>query len=647
MKRILGILFCLFTFLSSASYSFAATQTVVQIGDSLTSGMYRDGALVDKYKAAGWTAIIPGNPGDTSGGGCGGYIAGYPCHGVSGGTSPSGIEAVDINKDAIKSATAIVIEMGTNPTEGGSFKDAVSQMIDKIRAINPTAKIYWVNLVARTNETEYSSRNQAIYDVAASKNVNIIDWFHEVFPKGDPKSFDHNITGNENWFQPDGIHYTGEGYQNMSGLVVAKVNSGGSSGTNPAGGTKAAATACFITTVGKPSTPLPTYPPECVQSYVNGDALSCQYYGRGGPETIGNPEMGKTVIDVANKVGLPSTVMLAVMRIETSSAFVSTDPTYFANDYDANRSSANAIGIMQFLPPTFIGVFKNYTLTGEMESKFGKTSVQADVVPQVIPPPHDSVFRITSIKDSITAAAFYLRELKNSGVGSAAPWDKAAIDAAIDGYHGACPYPGGSGNYCDDVWQSVQACTATTTNPTSHPVAPVIADNNYKQALKDKFSLILDDGLSIDQQRWIWEKMWDVSNTNFDEYVKGTTIHNSAGVSHQGPGKEVTLRTTNTDETSFKIVFTHEMGHIIYHHTTDQQSKRSEHDGVLYPKGPVTGYGACDVTENYAEMIAYYLNPNQVENTNTPCGAWTPKIPYANGNNQNYFNLAKEILGVY
>lgn len=197
---------------------------------------------------------------------------------------------------------------------------------------------------------------------------------------------------------------------------------------------------------------------------------------------------------------------------------------------------------------------------------------------------------------------------------------------------------------------------------TSAPPAPA----NLRQAIVDKFGVELN-GFTDQELNWAWEKFWDISHTNFFNLVKGTKIGRTTGSSGV---RECTVEFSYyTDKTLFNVVLLHELGHIMQNNcfATDAQSRYTEHNTV-YGNGqnPVTGYGVAksyaggvaqscyDLPangENYAEMIAYYLNPGVPEMTVANGGIRgcvnKGAVPFQNGSHSDYFNLAQKILGVY
>ncbi len=195
------------------------------------------------------------------------------------------------------------------------------------------------------------------------------------------------------------------------------------------------------------------------------DISSCTFY-RGGDNIQGyqfsNPALASLISDISNKVGVPPAIIAGIMRVETRTAFTST-PDYLANDYDAHPSAV-AFGIMQFVPATFIDYFNRNR--AELQSLFSKTDVTVNIDLQGNMAP-DNVLRIYSIKDSIIAAAFKVKNDKQSINGSG-PWDEATVRKIAELYYGGNVYAGfdrSPQNYGDDLWKSFSQCKLTSTCP--------------------------------------------------------------------------------------------------------------------------------------------------------------------------------------
>jgi hypothetical protein len=187
---------------------------------------------------------------------------------------------------------------------------------------------------------------------------------------------------------------------------------------------------------------------------------------------------------------------------------------------------------------------------------------------------------------------------------------------------------------------------------TTHGTAPP-PPADIRQGIIDQFGITMN-GFQPQQLQWAWEKFWDVSHTNFIDLVRGTEITAFDGMSEQTGCRSFLLRSSlgidRGDETLFKVVLIHEMGHIIYHCNVESKAHIVDHENAFSAEGGMTLYGetACYGTEptheDYAEMIAYYLNPGVIEQT--ACGS-RGVVPFADGKYPLHFMTAKEILGDY
>jgi lysophospholipase L1-like esterase len=160
---------------------------IYTIGDSLTVGMRDAGQLKQKYTAAAWDPLT--------------------IQAKSGDRVEQAIPKIQADKNDIASAGTIVIMLGTN--KSNDFPAKIKQMIDTIRAINPSAGIYWMN--ASTNKADYSDINNAIQSQSAALKYKVIDWNAE-FNKNKAK-----------YRLPDGIHLDAEGYKLKSDFLIAQL----------------------------------------------------------------------------------------------------------------------------------------------------------------------------------------------------------------------------------------------------------------------------------------------------------------------------------------------------------------------------------------------------------------------------------------
>ncbi len=198
------------------------------------------------------------------------------------------------------------------------------------------------------------------------------------------------------------------------------------------------------------------------------DLAACKFPGPGGESLQGTPSLASRVNAIATKVGIPASVLMGVIRIERSDIFVTADEKYFDADYDARPNDGSpqvAYGVAQFTPQTFQAVFNIYKddINSNFYSDNPKSQAVTTIQSQQSQTPSDSSFRITSVENSLIAAAYNILRIKVQTSGSESPWDQAAVAKVAQGYQGACAYqsnagPAAAGNYCQDLAASVVAC---------------------------------------------------------------------------------------------------------------------------------------------------------------------------------------------
>jgi hypothetical protein len=189
-----------------------------------------------------------------------------------------------------------------------------------------------------------------------------------------------------------------------------------------------------------------------------------------------------------------------------------------------------------------------------------------------------------------------------------------------------------------------------------HPQAPA-PTGDLRQAIIDKFNVTLN-GFDQTHLKWAWEKLWDVSNTKFPVFIKGSTVQGiTSGISQQlaCPGRGVAVNLQQfPNEALFKYAFIHEFGHVIRNCPNSTDNLFSKQVDAYYAEKGVTYYannasrctGSDNISEDYAEMVALYLNPNAgIQFTScTPAGT-----PFPNLQSQFplHYNIARTVLGAY
>ena len=144
------------------------------LGDSLTVGMRDQGDLDAKLQTKGWQtntiSAICGRPLT----GTGPYNAGSAC-----GSGLRGLDQIQQAPDqaAIQAAGVIIVGLGTNDfgSSDSAFEAAATQLVNNIKAINPQAKLYWINTYSRDNG-RYVAINAILGRLSPSLGFTVIDW---------------------------------------------------------------------------------------------------------------------------------------------------------------------------------------------------------------------------------------------------------------------------------------------------------------------------------------------------------------------------------------------------------------------------------------------------------------------------------------
>lgn len=139
-----------------------------------------------------------------------------PGSGQTVGSPGTGSNAVDTDRDAIAAANGIIIALGTNGYLGNNPPDEV---IQKVRSINPSAPIWWVNIANVGGGNGVSEFNNAL-DAGTKGAYTVIPWSKTVDPTGDG-------TNDPNHLLDDGTHPSiPAGVNTLVGQVVGATTSG-------------------------------------------------------------------------------------------------------------------------------------------------------------------------------------------------------------------------------------------------------------------------------------------------------------------------------------------------------------------------------------------------------------------------------------
>lgn len=246
---------------------------------------------------------------------------------------------------------------------------------------------------------------------------------------------------------------------------------------------------------------------------------------------------------------------------------------------------------------------------------------------------------------------------------------------------------GQTGSYQNSLWRSVESCKegsagslgnlsgsaksnalcvkvgnpaeekpAICNTPTPggpRPEAPP-AEGELQTAIQQQFGISM---LGFDNQhlQWTWEKLWEVSNTKFSTLVNGTVIQAIPNISGtaQDAYRHINLGQF-PEETAFKHILTHELGHVIRNYAGRENAQESaflnayaKEKGVsYYAKNAEACTGSDSISEDYAEMIAYYLNPGTPVASYLKCYQATQN-KFTQQEFPLHYLVARDVLGAY
>ena len=161
-------------------------------------------------------------------------------------------------------------------------------------------------------------------------------------------------------------------------------------------------------------------------------------------------------------------------------------------------------------------------------------------------------------------------------------------------------------------------------NPPSNNVTPGEVPpfpSNIKSGIISQFNITIN-GFDLTHQQWLWELVWENSNTKFPQLLDGLVVQaTSGGISYQaGCGNPGVYLGQYNGPTFFKFIATHEFGHYIQSCKPRSETKLNEAINAMAVEGAVSWYGGngnpvcfsdtSNYKENHADIITYFLHPS-------------------------------------
>ncbi|MCC7288951.1 peptidoglycan DD-metalloendopeptidase family protein [bacterium] len=142
--------------------------------------------------------------------------------------NPDGFGAIALDGDFIKTAKAVVIELGTNPSS--EFSKKVPEFVQAIKQLNSAVTIYWIDTASpgRSDfQNHIKNANTAIYNNSTSSGYKVISWFKKVFgDSSDPLNPSSTAPDTGKLISTaDGlnVHPTDAGKQAMADIVLQNI----------------------------------------------------------------------------------------------------------------------------------------------------------------------------------------------------------------------------------------------------------------------------------------------------------------------------------------------------------------------------------------------------------------------------------------
>jgi hypothetical protein len=186
---------------SAAAETAPTNNQIYIVGDSLSIGM-EDAGLTNMLSTNGWAV--------------------NKVEATTGDSVASALPKVLADAAELKVAKQIIVGLGTNDCElyalpscesSPEFEAQIQNMYDKIRKINPTAEISWINIYSGKGP-QYQSINKAIEIQSKKLGFKVIDWAAE-------------ITANPGKYQLDPemkVHEVSpSGYKNQASFIASQI----------------------------------------------------------------------------------------------------------------------------------------------------------------------------------------------------------------------------------------------------------------------------------------------------------------------------------------------------------------------------------------------------------------------------------------
>lgn len=442
---------------------------------------------------------------------------------------------------------------------------------------------------------------------------------------------------------------------------------------------------------------IPSLTPTPVEAGFLGLNSSCKFTRSGAANPIKSSKLIALFQEVASKSGVPAPVLASVAMHEQPNFVITADDNHdaFGNTGITNAvgcthfgligsglgsSTTGALGLMQVQPPKAIQDQISAATAGKVPPFDGLNAYSepgvtlgASLVGKT--PDQLTLQDFCDVRTSIYLGAGVLLS-KNSGQ---PPTTSREVRDSVCRYFGGnpnspnyCKYPSPPDtsayqyNYGEEARADFNNCQVFSYSAANAPPADADFQKLHDNILT-QFKINFNSSFSYNYLKWAWEKLWQASNTNFSRLINPNNvvisvnpIGDDSSLNEQtGPSSiSMRLRSRSTKqpypEQLFKIIFIHELGHII---EQNNASKKSELQNIISQEGSITNFsghsdvcvGDINLNEDFAETFAYYLNPDIPEQSlgiGPQCEPPLPAVPPFQRNKPLHQKFAADLLGV-
>lgn len=278
---------------------------VLLFGDSMLAA-FAGNPTIELFKTKGWNDV---------------EVIAKSGRGLTGGPpqfQPDGLAEMTNNIEKIKTAKAIVIELGTNAYNRPTFAQDVDAAIKIVKDNNPGAAVYWVDFAANSPEPAgrnkaYEGQNKTLIEKSSS-GFKVISWFKTVYPDGDPSAIKADLVDTKDLIENQEVYVhptSPAGVDAYANLIVENVINGGGTSTTVTNSTNCPANSANGTGQCIDDARLP----KINDSAKVGEAIN-KYIETSSPPDAPLRNLGDKFVSGAIRAGINPFLMVAISQIE-------------------------------------------------------------------------------------------------------------------------------------------------------------------------------------------------------------------------------------------------------------------------------------------------------------------------------------------